>query len=374
MAEQHGADSPGSTACLKPPPQTSPCRIWEPGAAQVIASPPPPNAAIYLAGVLPTECGALTAWYENDDPAHKGTISWSTRVVGFDGAATAPPVPHPGLSATTNAAASLSLAMGSSGIGALEDDETGCHFLELDRGGHDQGAPIALGAPGCIAIAAVGSRWSFLRAGVGGVTPATLDLLDPGTGHETLTVLGVPSGQVLWDRLVFDDGSFLVDTFREEAKYTDWLEPFAPDGAAAGPQIPVAGFDSAPVWLASAGSGAVAAWTWGALHVLPVDRHGAPAGLERAVVTGQTIYGMVVLPAPDGDVLLAWMSLEAGSHFSTYVQALAPDGTARGPATQLETNVDNSRIYGAVAPDGTRALLARQRQDGIVALPLSCGH
>jgi hypothetical protein len=172
---------------------------------------------------------------------------------------------------------------------------------------------------------------------------------------------------------LFDDFSFLIDSFAEDPKtgvYTAWLTLFGADGQALGAELVVPSGHTAPVWLAATRNGALAAWSWNSLFVLPVDRSGAPTGPSQTVVANKEIYEMAILPAPDGDVLAVWTELEPDNVFAMYVEALAPDGTARGPATLVQRPAAEVRIRGVVERSGARALLTI----GTEALPLTCVH
>jgi hypothetical protein len=320
--------------------------------------------------VIPSGCGALAAW--STRTLATNALECSTRLVGFDGSALGSPIAHPSLGSITEASASISLATNGSGFGALEVDETGSRFLAMDPEGHEQGAAISLGADNCMSLEALDGAWSFLRGAPSLSTPGALDVLDPATGKETTTPLAIPAGQALWERLRFDDGSFLIDSFREDSTGADttWLAPFAKDGAAIGPQLVVPDVHTAPVWLVVTKDGALAAWWSGSFFALPIDRFGAPTGPLQTVVADKDIYELVVLPVPDGDVLAAWTELEPSNDFATYVVALAPDGTPRGPATLVASPAGEARLRGVVEPNGARALLVT----GMSALPLTCVH
>ena len=362
----HDVDAGAGTCSAPPAAPPRPCSAWQAGSPQTLE----PSGAGSVAGAIAGECGVLVTWYT----ATFTSIAWTTRLVDFNGAPLAAPKAHPSLAAQTSASAVISLAYDGSRIGALEDDETGCHFLTMGSDGSEVGAPLALGTSPCLALASQGGRWTFLRD-TNAETPVSLVTLQGSSTSESM--LSTPGPQVIWDRLVFPDGSFLLDTFFEDAsgQYTNWLGPFDASGAALGPQIPVAGYDSAPVQLVRAGNAAMAAWWWSSIRTLPVDELGHATGPAQTVSTDSPVYEMSLFAAPDGDVLVTWILLEPNGDMSLHARALATDGTPRGPATLLAPQVSSAVVRGAIESTGARALLAVTARDGsIEALPLTCAQ
>jgi hypothetical protein len=369
------ASTGASTDCpLNPPP--GPCGTWQPLAPSIVAAPPPSDVALDVPGAVEGPCGAVVAWYTLDTSG-TGHTDWSTRAIGWSGAPFESATAHQSLSAATKASAGLSLALGPSGVGALESDETGCRFVALDALGHDQASGIELGTTRrCFGLAPRDEDWSFLLSEPNGLGPGWLDVLDPSSEDQTLSPLASPAERILWDRVVFDDGAFLTTAFSEDSAttvYADWLQGFDANGAALGPPLAVDGFDSAPVWLSRAGNAALAAWSDGGVIVVrPVDRSGAPAGPAIQYPSEEPIYGLSVMPAPDGDVLLVSTHLGADNQLRVRVRALAPDGSARGAPTEVGAPPSAERIFGAVSPSGERAILFWRVEDGVQATPLTC--
>ncbi|HEY1954582.1 MAG TPA: hypothetical protein VGH28_03205 [Polyangiaceae bacterium] len=364
--------SDAAASCQPAPAPTSHCTGWTMHQTSVFAKPPPPGQSLEIEGVIRTGCEALVAW-ASWDSSGDATSVWTTATLGFDGASDGT-VAHPGLSAKITGSPSLSLAQNGGRVGALESDETGCRFVALDASGHETSSVVSAGATGCGLLAPDGDAFSFLRAQDGELTPVTLTKLDASGQPGSPTTLSLPSGQALWDRLAFDDQTFLLYTFIEDTTtgaYTGWLAPFDATGATLAPQVTETGVPTAPLSLAATKSGALASWTWSSAKVRPIERHGAPTGPDVDVTGPATVYDTLLVPAPDGDVLFAWTELD-GAAFSLHAIALAPDGTPRGPATVLDPKMDDARLYGAVESTGARALLVRSTIDGLAASSLDC--
>lgn len=366
-----GSDS-GPGACVPPPP-TAHCTGWSPNVVGIVAPPPAPNEPGEIDAMLRTGCDALVAWVMWDAAGAAPSV-WRTLAIDFGGHGVADPIVHPGLAAQVSGSPVLSLAQNGSRVGALESDETGCRFVALDLLGDEIASVAPVGSPGCGALAPAGGGFSFVLTTGDGLTPATLTALDASGSPGATTTLGLPAGQVFWDRLAFDDQSFLVYTFLEDvstANDTDWLAPFDASGSALGPQQTMSAIVTAPVTLVPTKTGALGAWTWSAGNVRPLDRHGVPTGPDVNVTGSATVYGTLLLPTPDGDVLYVWSQLD-GSSFSLHAIALAPDGTPRGPATLLDDDVEDARLFGAVESSGDRALLVRMTSKGVESRTLDC--
>jgi hypothetical protein len=372
-----GAAQPTVPETCAPAPArpTSPCVAWQPGPLQIVAPPPPSNVGLEIGGVIASGCGTLVAWSTSDIQG-AGTLSWATRKVGFDATPIGPVVAHPSLTAQTLASGSISLAVNGPTLGALEFDETGCRFLALDAAGNEKAGVVPLGSPSCSGLSALDAGWSFLQADQSFGSPLHLEKLDSTAMHLTDVPLPTPDGQVLWERLVFDDGSFLVDTFAENpttAVYTDWLEPYDKTGLAESQETVVNGFESAPVWLVATKTGALEAWSGTGIYARAINRNGVPTGLLQTLAEGATIHEFALLPVPNGDVLAVWSQVEANSDMSLHAQPLGSDGgVPLGADTPLGNANGAQRIYGAVEPGGARAVLMMARQDGLAAIPLSC--
>jgi hypothetical protein len=353
----HGGDAGSNGICSPAPPAPKSCTTWHAGTPQSIGT----GA---LADATSSGCGVLVAWYTSTGTS----IAWSTRWIDFDGAMLAPPLDHPSLAAQTTASAAMSMVEG----GMLEDDTTGCHFVAVDVSGHEQDFKT-LGGTGCVSLARVGAKWSFLNLDQGGGA----SLVVFGNGAVIETPLAFSQAEYVWDRLVLVDGSFLVSSFWEDAntaKDTNWLTPFDAQGAALGPSIAVVGYDSAPVLLARAGDHAMAAWQWTNVNALSVTALGAQLSLAEVVTTDSPIYELSLFTQPNGDVLFVWILLdEKTNDFSLHARVIDPDGMPRGPATLLSNDVTSTQVHGAIESTGARALLTVTTKAGTIeALPLTC--
>ncbi len=364
----------GTIGCVPARPPVAHCTAWVAGTPLTIAPPPPSNGGLQLGGAAAVTCGALVAWY-TVTPEPSGALTWSTRLVGFDGAPLAQAVTHPALGSATDTSAAISLAVGGARVGALVSDAVGCKFGTLDMEGHDTAGALPLGTGRCFGLAARGSGWSFLRAaGTDSTPPLQLAELDS-AGHELDETLAAAVDQTAWERLTFGDGSFLLDTFREDLSTstdTNWLTPYDAAGDALGPRVAVDGFDSAPVWLVAAGQSALAFWSWDALYARPVGREGVATGASKNVSGKATIYELRAAALPDGDVLMVWKALEAASRFGLYAVSLAPDGTPRGTPTRVAGQLESSFVEISVEPTGARAVLISDEVGGLQALPITC--
>lgn len=181
---------------------------------------------------------------------------------------------------------------------------------------------------------------------------------------------------------VFDDRSFLLYTFREDpvsAVYTSRLQRFDAGGAPLAPEVDT-GADTAPVLLAPTLGGALAAWQpvgpgGSRIEVVAIDRNGTRRGPPQTFVLAGPLYGLSLVPVPDGDVILVWLE-ETGSASAGWAlsaRALGRDGAPRGPATAVLEGVEAEPVQGAVDQAGARALLLFAR-GGIEALLLECGR
>jgi hypothetical protein len=242
----------------------------------------------------------------------------------------------------------------------------------IDDGGNEQGAPLNF-ASGCSNLARVGSKWSFLELNAG---PGTSLVVFDGT-QSTEMPLAFSKEQYAWDRVVFDDGSFVVSGFWEDVntqKTTNWLTPFDAHGNPLNAGAPVLGFDSAPVILARAGDQAMAGWNGSTIEVMPVDAKAQSLGATQTVTTDTPVYELSMFAEPNGDVLVAWIVLGGSTNdMSLHARVVAPDGTPRGPETLLESGLATVQIHGAIESTGARAVLVVTTNKGKVeALPLTC--
>jgi hypothetical protein len=355
-----------STLCETPAPAA--CSGWHPvGSATLVTAPMGQGGEV--TSVVVDGCRAVVAW-STLSGTNASTVSWSTRAIAFDGSPLGPIEPHPELTTTGGGQGAMSLAKSTTGIAAIVSDSFGCRFVPLDDNAAEHGAITSQGSAACGSLSGDGAGFSFLIPSTQGGTPVALRRVDA-LGHTTATItLAVPNGRAVWDRKTLGDGSFLVDTFREDpttAIYTDWLQSFDANGAARSKEVVVPGANTAPVLVAPTSNGALAAWSWSAIHVVPVDAHGSPIGADQPIPRAAPLYGMDVTPSPDGDVMLSWIE-DVANAFDLYVVKLGPDGVKRSDPLKVMT-IPQSRIFGAAL--GDRALLFYS-DHGIRALPLAC--
>ncbi len=358
-------DSGTNGPCAAPPPASS-CTAWQAGEPQTIAI-APAEVGNSVAGAIASGCSVLVAWQTRATPT---SISWTTRAVDFTGTLAAP-VDHPALTAQSTPPGAVSFATDGSRIGALVNEADKCTFITLDETGHELGDPVDAGTQRCFALASNGSQWSFLRDDGQGNT----SLVSLQNGTTTEKKLQFASTQVLWDRVVFPDGSFLLDSFLEQAntQYDNTLTPYDASGNLLGGGSIIGGFEGAPALITRAGNAAMAAWSWSTIEALPVDHLGHAAGPAQMISNATPTYELSIFPVPNGDVLATWIVLEPSNAMSLHARALAPDGTPRGAATLLAPDVGEHVVYGAVDSSGARAVLAFMAKDGTIeALPLTC--
>jgi hypothetical protein len=336
-----------------------------------------------LGSVIPVGCGVMLAWstYTYVDP-QTSELTWTTRAVAFDGTTTGPETVHTSLGVESQASGSIQIAASSTGIGALVVDEFNCRFLALDLAGADVGSPVTQSASSCFGLASAGSgAFSYLVAdGPQGSTPTSLVTID-GSGAPIATrPLGDSPANALWGRLVFGDGSFLLNAFREDPMtevYTGVLQHFDAQGNAL--STPVAQpINAAPVMLAVTPSGALASW-WtsdSAAAFVPIAPSGAQAGAVALVPFYDAPYGEALASTPSGDVVVTLLedAIEMNDTWTIYVQERASDGTLRGPLVPLPSPIggsDPGDVTPIVAADGVHALVIYVN-GGIHTVPLVC--
>lgn len=315
----------------------------------------------------------LAAWYTLTTSGTP-TLSWSTRTIAFDGAPRGEIKAHAALTTSTNASGAMSLATNGVNVGALVADTTGCRFVAFDANGAEVGAVVSAGGTECTSLAAEGDGFSYLSMSSQGGTPVALRRVDARGTPRTTTTLTVPAGSAVWERFVFDDGSFLLNTFREDPMttvYTDWLQHFDARGASLAAEHTVGGVNTAPVWIAATATGVLAGWEWSDVNLVPLSRDGVAMGAPRSIAVGGSLYGMTLASVPNGDAILLWLELANPSGFKLFARAIAPDGTPRAPATLVRASSDQSRVYALVDPQGDRALLVFS-DGGVRTLPLEC--
>jgi hypothetical protein len=367
---EHGPSSPG------------PCAAWKAaGPAVRVSEPQGDGASIELAAVLARGCGVLIGWTSLGGSAPDAiTLSFGTRLVGLDAAPLAPIEPHLALATRSNGSGWMGLAANGPGVAALTRGAPGgCRFVSLDANGADLAAPVPVADAACGAFARAGGGTSYLAPSSQGETPPNLARLDVHGAAAGRTTLAVPAGRALWDRLLFDDDSFLLYTFREDPqtqRYTGWLQHFDVVGAALAPEADVPD-DGVPVRTAATSAGAIAAWETAVpgglpLGVVSIDRDGRRTGPVGSLPASGAQYGLALAATPDGGALAAWLELHGPSDWRLVVQALAPDATARGEARPVLEGVQASRFQIVVGtPD--RALLL-YGDAGVNALPLVCAR
>ena len=352
----------------------APCTSWKlVGADQVIAPPPGTGAALGLSTPIVSGCGVVTGWYTSTGRDPPFTVTWSTRSIAFDGTPGTDVFSHPALTTQTMYATVMSLAANGASAAGLIADAMGCRFVPLDANGGDAGQVVVLGTLGCGAIAADGDGFSYLTPSAQSATPATLNRVNARGAARSSTALAMPAGRALWDRLVLDDGSFLVNSFREDTatgNYTDWLQHFDAQGAALASENVVINANTAPVLLAPSATGLLAAWDRSAVNVVSLDRDGRENGLVQLVSTTAALYGTLLVPVSGGDVLLLWWQDGTG-RYDLFAQAMSPSGLPRGPATMLKSQSAAARFYAVADPRGDRAVLVFA-DDGVRAAELAC--
>jgi len=336
----------------------------------MITEPPPPNSAIDISDVLANGCDVLVAWYTTTASRPRG-LAWSTRVLAFDGSPRTEVQTHPALAAVTESGGEMSLATNRANIAGLVTDETGCRFVPLAANGADAGDTVREGPNRCLGLAAESDGFSYLTTSTQGGTPVDLVRVDARGAVRDRTTLVVPAKRAAWARFNFEDGSFVVNTFREDPQtgnYTDWLQHFAAQGAPLAPERDV-GANTAPVQVASTATGLLAAWSWSSVDLAPLTRNGVMAGALQSVPLAGPLYGLSLVSVPNGDAMLFWTENTRANDFNLFVQAIAPDGTPRAPARLFRTTRSTSVVRVVVAPEGDRALVVLE---GGLAVPLKC--
>jgi hypothetical protein len=366
---------------LAPDPQ--PCTRWEQaGAVTRVSDPAPVTVSLFLSSAVATECGALAAWTTLTGAGIPTTRSFETRTIDWSGAPTAATRAHPDVTTTMTDAAAVDLVTNGDEVAAFfSTSPGGCRFVPLDARGVERGPIASVDVAWCLAPLAVEDGYSTLTWNEG-TTPGTLVGLDA-SGHETeRTILDMPSARALWSRTPYDDGSFLLYSFREDpvtTVYTGWLQRFDPHGRAIAPEVEV-GVNGVPVHAAPTEPGALIGWstaTSGGLpvQVRPIDRDGRPIGETRDVDATGALYALLLTPTPQGDVLATWVE----SHFHDEpewrlnVQAFGPDALPRGEPTRVLTDVYPQALRILVDASGERAL-GLFDDDGVFALPLACAR
>ncbi len=378
----------GAAPCALPDAAVpSACSAWQVAGPDRLVSDATSDAtaSATLGSVIPVGCGIMLAWstYTYVDP-QTSELSWTTRAVAFDGTTTGPERVHTSLGVESEASGSIQIAASATGIGALVVDEFNCRFLGLDLTGADVGSPVTQSASSCFGLASVGAGgFSYLVAdGPQGSTPTSLVTIDASGAPIATRPLGDPPANALWGRLVFGDGSFLLNAFREDPMtevYTGVLQHFDAQGDALSTSV-AQPIDAAPVMLAVTPSGALASW-WtsdSAAAFVPLAPSGAPAGATTQAPFYDAPYGEALASTPSGDVVVTLLedAIEMDDTWTIYVQERASDGTPRGPLVPLPSPIggfDPGDVTPIVAPDGVHALVVYVN-GGIHTVPLVCAE
>jgi hypothetical protein len=382
---QPGPDAGAVASCTHdagPPPS---CSTWQvAGPDRLISEATNTSTASEMLGsVIPVGCGVMLAWstYTYIDP-QTSELSWTTRTVAFDGTTTGPENVHSSLTVMSEASGSIEIAASTTGIGAVVVDEYNCRFLGLDFTGADVGGPVTQPGSGCSGLTSPGAgMFSYLVAdGPQGSTPTTLVTLDASGGPVSSRPLGDAPANALWGRLVFADGSFLLNAFREDPMtvvYTGVLQHFDAAGTPLSPPVAQPP-NSAPVMMAVTPPGALASWwtSTSSADFVPLDPSGQQAGSITSVPFVDAPYGEALASTPSGDVLVTLLedAIEMNDTWTIYVQERASDGTPRGALVALPSptgGFDPGDVTPIVASDGVHALVLYVN-GGVHTLPLVC--
>ena len=297
---QPSPDAAGPTSCIPDAGPAPTCTTWQvAGPDRLISEATNTSTASEMLGsVIPVGCGVMLAWstYTYIDP-QTSELSWTTRTVAFDGTTTGPENVHSSLTVMSEASGSIEIAASTTGIGAVVVDEYNCRFLGLDFTGADVGGPVTQPGSGCSGLTSPGAgMFSYLVPdGPQGSTPTTLVTIDASGGPVSTRPLGDGLANALWGRLVFADGSFLLNAFREDPMtdvYTGVLQHFDATGTPLSPpaaQPP----NSAPVMMAVTPPGALASWwtSTSSADFVPLDPSGQQAGSITSVPFVDAPYG-----------------------------------------------------------------------------------
>jgi len=382
------AGDAGIPSCASPdasPPPT--CSTWQVAGPDRLISEATNGATASgtLGSVIPVGCGVMLSWTTSTylDP-QTSELTFTTRTVAFDGTTTGPENLHTSLSVASQSSGSIELAASPTGVGALVDDEYDCRFLALDATGADDGSPVTQQDSGCIALASLASGgFSYLVAdGPEGSTPTTLVAIDGHGAPVSTRPLGDAPAYALWGRLVYGDGSFLLNEFREDPTteiYTGLLQHFDAQGSSLSPPV-AQPMNAAPLLLATTPSGALSSW-WtsdSAAAFVPLDPSGAEAGAVTSVPFYDAPYGEALASTPSGDVVVTLLedAIEMNDTWTIYVQERASDGTPRGSLLALPSPIggfDPGDVTPIVAADGVHALVLYVN-GGIHTVPLQCAE
>jgi hypothetical protein len=384
--EAAGASNTGEDASCSLPNGPAPptCTSWQAaGPDRLISeSSDESTASPVIGSVIAVGCGVLVAWatsaYVNPGTSN---LTWTTETVAFDGSATGAETAHPSLAVTSNYSGSIQVASSAGGLGLLAADQYNCRLLPLDFTGADNGSPTVLSGSSCIALESPGpGAFSYLVAAGGqGSTPTTLVTVDSSGGPISTLSLGDAPNNALWGRLRFADGSFMLNSFREDPStsvYSGVLQHFDASGNALSPPF-AQPIGAPPVLLAATPSGALASWyAVGAAAFAPVDFTGKVVGPVQTEPFVDAPYGVSLSPTPSGDVFVSILEDDVtdGDIWTIYVQERAPDGTPRAPLAALPrpgAEFDPGEVTPIVAADGIHALIVYEN-GGIHTLPLVC--
>jgi hypothetical protein len=379
----HERPASSNVSCEPAGPPMS-CTAWMPVGDSIAISPaPPPSGGIQLQSTVATECGVLVSWTTLSGMPIPMNLAFETRAIDWSGSPTAPVIEHPSLSVVTNASGSIELAVNRSQVGALVVTEpTGCRFLLLDAAGNETGAPLALHATSCIALAAQNTEFTFLAPSTNATTSTWLDWIDPSVGAGAQAILPIPAPRAVWSRTVFADQSFLVYSFREDpmtGMYSGWAQHFDAAGGLPAPEV-VIDANAAPVLFAETRNGAVTAWETATPGGLParsraIDHDGQPRGEVIDLPATGALYGVEIASTPDGGAVISWLEMHYNEmpEWRFQIQQVDADAHPRAAPTLAMTGIDIGAPRILVDPSGERAVLIFE-DVGVRALPLRCVH
>ena len=373
-ASSSGGNASGITAdaaACRPPSPSGPCSSWSIRPA-VVVSPSSMGSATAVGAAVRVGCAVMVAWTTTtllNPDIGESQITWSTGLVAFDGSALAPPVAHPAENVSTVASTYTELAVNGSQVALVTDSTAGGSFQPMDRSGADRGSPVAI--PACQGTSALGSGFSCTAATGADDTPVLAVFSAEGVSETR--PLADASGTALWGRLVFPDGSFLLNTYTSE---NVWLEHFDPSGNALSSQVLLRPAEPA-VFLGASAAGAVAGWF--GVRFVAVDAAGQETGpvyTFPGIGLGEQPYVEGAMAGlPSGDVLaVVWEYATADGEgpLSTWVLSLAPDATPRGPAVRILSGSTSPHDVTIMVDDSLHALMLYDGPDGVQAMPLVC--
>ncbi|MEC7520940.1 MAG: hypothetical protein VYE22_13785 [Myxococcota bacterium] len=375
----HEAAAPAVDASFAPcaPPPGGACRRWvADGSLVELSRPLATDQSVRFGQALARDCSALAVWARVTNDGGEITLDHVTRTFNWQGALTGEATPLEGLSFESSAATLPRLARGDGHAAVMVVGEGACHFAPLDLDGRVRGAsdrfPVVDGV--CDGLAATPRGYSFVRSGE---TPLTVHHVDP-IGGELGEGRFAPPRHALWDRLVYEDGSFLAAWHRvvpPGAPRVTTLQRLDVEGRPLGPEVEL-GEDAFGVEIVPTAQGPLLVWSTSGpggvpLRVRPVDRDGLPRG-DTLSAPALHAFDVAAAPTPDGDVLLAWIENHAPEDFRLRLQALDPAGAPRGEPNTIPLPEARPDLQVLVAPTGGLGLAIYSDSAFIRAQPLRC--